>query len=174
MTFELTLRIKILALVAFLLSAGLVGTLVLERNQASSKLVVKAVTTPVHAHHPTLHRAVVAKPVVPTVQLATGLPAPLRSALMRSRLIVAVVYAPGDAVDAEVLAAAQQAAASQHAPLVGLNIRSDSVAAATATWMQNIVEPAVLVVARPGRVAVELDGYTDEASVAQAIVDARG
>jgi hypothetical protein len=87
--------------------------------------------------------------------------------------VVAVVYAPGDAVDAEVLAAARQGAASQHAPVVALNIRSDSVAASTATWMKNLVEPAVLVVRRPGTTVVELDGYTDQASVAQAVADAR-
>jgi hypothetical protein len=174
MTFELSLQIKILALVGFLLAAGLAGTLVLQRSDSGSQPVVALQTTPGHARQPAHHRAPVAKPTSPALQLLAGLPAPLRSALVRSRLVVAVLYAPGDAVDAEVLAAARQGAAAQGAPVVGLNVRTDSVAAATATWMRNLVEPAVLVVRRPGTIVVELDGYTDEASVAQAVADARG
>jgi hypothetical protein len=173
MSFELSLQIKILALVGLVLAAGLVGTLVLSHDHSGSQPVVAPVTTPAHVREPAHHRAYVVKPVAPTIQLAAGLPAPLRGALAHSRLVVAVVYAPGDAVDAEVLAAARQGAASEHAPLVGLNIHSDSVAATTATWLNKLVEPAVLVVARPGTIVVELDGYTDEASVAQAVADSR-
>jgi hypothetical protein len=173
MTFELSLQIKILALVGLVLAAGVVGTLVLAHDHSSSNPVVATLTTPAHTREPTHHRAQVAKPVAPTVQLVAGLPAPLRSALVHSRLVVAVVYAPGDAVDAEVLAAARQGAASEHAPLVGLNIRLDSVAASTATWMNKVVEPTVLVVKRPGTIVVELDGYTDKASVEQAVTDSR-
>jgi hypothetical protein len=173
MTFELSLQIKILALVGLLLAAGLVGTLVLPHNRSGSQPIVAPVTTPAHTREPAHHRAPVMKHAAPTVHLAAGLPAPLRSALAHSRLVVAVLYAPGDAVDGEVLAAARQGAGTQHAPIVGLNIHSDSVAAATAIWMKNLVEPAVLVVERPGTIVVELDGYTDEASVAQAVVDAR-
>jgi hypothetical protein len=174
MTFELSLQIKILALVGFVLAAGLVGTLVLAHDHASSNPVVTPVlTTPAHTRAPAHHRAPVAKHATPTVQLMAGLPTPLRSALGHSPLVVAVLYAPGDAVDAEVLAAARQGAASEHAPIVALNIHTDSVAAATATWMNKVVEPAVLVVRQPGTIVVELDGYTDGASVAQAVADSR-
>ena len=38
----------------------------------------------------------------------------------------------------------------------------------------NVVSPAVLVVKRPGTIAVELDGYADEMAVAQAVVNSRG
>ena len=173
MTFELSTTTKLLALVGLLLAAGLTGTLMLEHHRSASPTVIAPATTPSQARTQTHHRAPVTKHATPTVQLTASLPAPLRSALAHSRLIVAVVYAPGDAVDAEVYAQAAQGARAAHAPLVGLNIRTDSIAAATATWMSSIVEPAVLVVERPGKIVVELDGYTDQASVAQAIIDAR-
>ena len=173
MTFELSLQIKILALVGLLLAVGLAGTLLLPHNRSSSHPVVTPATSPAHTRVPAHQRVPVARHAAPSVPLTAGLPAPLRSALIHSRLVVAVLYAPGDAVDAEVMAAARNGAATQHAPVVGLNIRNDSVAAATASWMANVVEPAVLVVERPGKIVVELDGYTDEASVAQAILDAR-
>ena len=173
MTFELSTTTKILALVGLLLAAGLAGTLMLEQHRSASPPVVAPPTTPSQTRTPTHRTTPVTKQVTPAVQLPAGLPAPLRSALAHSRLVVAVVHAPGDAVDAEVYAQAVQGARAEHAPVVSLNIRSDSVAAATATWMKNVVEPAVLVVERPGTIAVELDGYTDEASVAQAVADAR-
>jgi hypothetical protein len=176
MTFELSTMTKLLALVGVLLTAGMVGTFLLLENHrsASPPVVVTHTPTPSHTRVPTHPRIHISKPATPTVTLSAGLPAPVRSALTHSRLVVAVVYAPGDAVDSEVYAQARQGARAAGAPLVGLNIRTDSVAAATATWMQNVIEPAVLVVVRPGRIAVELNGYTDQASVAQAIVDARG
>lgn len=172
MTFELSTTTKLLALVGLLLAAGGAGTLLLAHNRSTSPPTVALATTP-SGTRTTHHSAPVTRHAAPTVHLTVGLPAPLRSALAHSRLVVAVVYAPGDAVDAEVYAQAKQGARAEHAPVVGLNIRSDNIAAATATWMSSIVEPAVLVVERPGKIVVELDGYTDEASVAQAVVDAR-
>ena len=88
---------------------------------------------------------------------------------------MAVVYAKGDPVAAYLLAQARAGAKLARAKLVVLNVASDKVASQTATWMNSkVVSPAVLVVKRPGTIAVELDGYADEMAVAQAVVNSRG
>lgn len=173
MTFALSLRIKTLALTGLLLAAGAAGTLMLAHNRSTSQPVVVPVRPAVQPQTATHHPTVVAKPAVHAVQLTSNLPSPLRTALVHSPLVVAVVYAPGDAVDAEVVAQARLGAASVHAPVVLLNVRNDRIAGATAAWMKNVFEPAVLIVERPGTIAVELDGYADEMTVAQAVVNAR-
>ena len=118
-------------------------------------------------HATPVHHASVASTLTP------GLPAPLRSALTHSKLVVAVVYTPGDPIDAAVLAQVRAGAKQQHAKVVVLDVRNDAIAAATANLMKNPFEPAVLVTKRPGTVVVELNGYTDSGAVAQAIADAR-
>ena len=171
MTFDLSLRIKILALVGLVLAAGAAGTFVLAHNRSGSEpLAIPPTHTtpaqgakqPVQAH---------AQPA--STPLDANLPAPVRHALGQSKLVVAFVGTPSIAVDAEVLAEAQAGARSAHAGFVTLDVRNDTVAAATAAWMKDIFEPAVLVVTRPGTIAVELDGYADSSMVAQAVADSR-
>ncbi len=169
MTFELSQQMKILVLAAVVLVVGGAGVFVLSQSGSGSKPVTTAaphVRTPAH-HHVTAPHA----PAGPT--LLPGLPVPVRAGLAHSKVVVAVLYAPGDPVDAYVLAQARAGARQQHTKVVTLNVRNDAVAGATAAWMANIVEPAVLVVTRPGRIVVELDGYADSGAVAQAVADAR-
>jgi hypothetical protein len=109
----------------------------------------------------------------PAVQLDTSLPSPLRHALLRSRTVVAVVYAAGDPADAAVLGEARQGAKDTHVGFVVLNVANDKVAGETATWLNHVVEPAVVIVSRPGTISSELDGYADSTMVAQAVVDSR-
>jgi hypothetical protein len=47
------------------------------------------------------------------------------------------------------------------------------IASALAAWAPQAVDPTVLIVKRPGSVAVELDGYADKDMVTQAALDAR-
>ena len=172
MTFELSLQIKILALVGLLLAAGAAGTLVLAHNRSASHPVLTAVTRPAHAQA-TTHRPATVAHAASAPLLDPSLPTPLRQALARSRMVVAVVYAPGDPADAEVLAQARQGAASAHVGFAALNIRDDKIAGATAAWMKNVFEPAVIVVTRTGQISAELDGYADSTMIAQAVLDAR-
>jgi hypothetical protein len=172
MTFELSLQTKMIALVGLLVAAGAAGTLLLSHKKATSQPLA---IPPTHAHvvtPATGHRFAV-RPVSAASRLEASLPVPLQKGLARSRTVVAVVYAPGDALDAVVLAQARQGANSQHAGFVALNVHDDAVAGATATWMKSVFEPAVLVVKRPGKIAAELDGYVDSTMVAQAVVDSR-
>jgi len=173
MTFDLSLQTKMIALVGLLVAAGAAGTLLLTHKKSTSQPIA---IPPTHAHvvtPATGHRFAV-KPAAATPRFEASLPVPLQKGLARSRTVVAVVYTPGDALDAVVLAQARQGASSQHAGFVALNVRDDAIAGATATWMKNVFEPAVLIVNRPGKIAAELDGYADSTMVAQAVVDSRG
>src|SRR5262249_37710985 len=148
--------------------------LLLRSHSASQPQTVPTAPTrvraPVHTHPATTHHV-----TPPATRFVSGLPTPLIGPLTHSKVVVAVVWAEGDPVAAAVLAQARAGALLARAKLVVLNVKGDKVATQTATWMNsNIVEPAVLIVERPGTVAVELDGYTDKMAVAQAVVNTRG
>jgi hypothetical protein len=174
MSFELSQPVKIVAIVALLVAAGAMGLFLLNEERSSSKsppvqTAPAQVRAPARTHPATARHAAPAAP-----KLVSGIPAPLAGVLRHSKLVVAVVFAKGDPVAADVLAQARAGARAAHAPLVVLNVAKDGVARQTAGWMNsNIVEPAVLVVERPGTISVELDGYTDQTAVAQAVIDAR-
>jgi hypothetical protein len=173
LTLQPSFPLKIIAIVGTVLALGAIGTFVLLQERSSSQSVPAARTqTRTATRHPAPAR-VHPKPALPAVQLDANLPAPLASALQRSPLVVAVLHAPGEAVDAKVLAQARQGAAQQHTHVVVLNVGNDKLAGVTAAWMHTVVEPATLVVKRPGTIAVELDGYADSMMVAQAIADSR-
>jgi hypothetical protein len=172
MSFELSSQVKIVALAGVLVALAGAAFLLLQGGHSTPKTATVPVT-PTH-HRAQAHPAPARHAATPAVQLTAGLPAPLVRALEHSKLVVAVVWAKGDPVAADTLAQAKAGARSVHAPLVVLNVANDAVAARTATWMNSdIVQPAVLVVRRPGTVAVELAGYADKTSVAQAVVDSR-
>jgi hypothetical protein len=172
MTFELSTQVKILVLVALVLAAGAVGMLMLHNNSTSETAVVP-VTHPAKAPAATRPHPAPAIHKAAAVSLDANLPVPLRNALTHSRTVVAVVYAPGDRADKEVVAAARQGASMAGVGFVALNVRSEKVAGATAAWMRHVSEPAVVVVGRPGKILAEIDGYADSTMVAQAVVDAR-
>ena len=175
MSTELSTPIKIIALVGLFVAAGAAAAMLLLRGHSTTQPKTVPVTrthvrAPAHTHPATArHTAPVA------TRLATGLPTPLVAPLTRSKVVVAVVWTKGDPVAGDVLAQARAGARLARAPLVILNVTADKVASQTAMWMNgNITEPAVLVVKRPGTIAVELDGYADKMAVAQAVVNSRG
>jgi hypothetical protein len=174
MSTELSTPVKIVALVALLFAAGAAATMLLLRGHSTPKPEVVP-TTPAHVRTPAHSHPVTAHHVAPAPRFATGLPTALVAPLTRSKVVVAVVYAKGDPVAAYLLAQARAGARLARAKLVVLNVADDKVASQTATWMNsNVVDPAVLVVKRPGTIAVELDGYADQLAVAQAVVNSRG
>lgn len=175
MSTELSTPIKIAALVGLLVAAGAAAMLLLTRGHSTSQPQA-VTTTPTHVRAPARsHPAATHHVANPALRLTAGLPTPLVAPLSRSRVVVAVVWMKGDPVSADVLKQARLGAKLARAPLVVLNVSSDKLAGQTATWMNsNVVEPAVLVVSRPGTIAVELDGYADEMAIAQAVVNSRG
>ena len=139
---------------------------------------VPVVHHPVTAVHPTVaaHKAtsgVHAKPKAPKVHLDPALPAPLRLALMHSRVVVAVLYAPDAPGDAEAVSEARQGARAAHAGFAMLDVLDETIARAVAQEVDGLSDPAVLVVRRPGTVALKLEGYVDADVVAQAVADTK-
>jgi len=174
MSFELSLPTKIVALAGLLVAVAAAGILLLYTGHSTSKTATTPVV-PTHVRAPVHTRPVAPKHVArATARFTAGLPTPLLTALRHSKLVVAVVWAKGDPVAADTLAQARAGARSVHAPVVVLDVAGDRVAGQTAAWMKNdIVQPAVLIVRRPGTIAVELPGYADKTAVAQAVLNSR-
>ena len=134
--------------------------------------VVHHKSAPAHKVAPA-HKAVKSpakrvRSVAPKLHLDPTLPAPLRQALAHSRVVVAVLYATDAPGDAEAVSEARKGAQAAHVGFVMLNVRNEAVARAVARQVHGASDPAVLVVRRPGTVALELDGFVDAAVVAQA------
>jgi hypothetical protein len=144
-------------------------------NNAQTPLVIvhhKAIV-----HHPgvsvqkSVAKAAKAKRVRPAalkLNLDPTLPAPLRKALSQSRIVVAVLYAPDVPGDNEAVSEARKGAQAAHVGFTMLNVRNEAIARAVARQVQGASDPAVLVVRRPGTVALKIDGFVDAAAVAQA------
>jgi hypothetical protein len=111
----------------------------------------------------------VARPIV----IDANLPAPLRHSLRSSREVVAVVVSPGVPGDQDAVQQARAGASAAHVGFTVLDVTRAPIASALAIWAPQAVDPTVLVVKRPGNVAVELDGYADQDMVAQAALNAK-
>jgi hypothetical protein len=109
-----------------------------------------------------------AHPAAPKLNLDPTLPAPLRKALSHSRIVVAVLYAPDVPGDSDAVSEARKGARAAHVGFTMLNVRNEAVARGVARQVQGASDPAVLVVRRPGTVALKIDGFVDAAAVAQA------
>jgi hypothetical protein len=142
----------------------------------------QAQPTPVVVHHRAVahHRATPAqavhhakKPAVAKLHIDPTLPAPLRQALSHSRVVVAVLYAPNVPGDDEAVSEARKGARAAHVGFTMLNVRNEAIARALASQVDGASDPAVLVVRRPGTVALKLDGFVDADVVAQAAANAR-
>jgi len=116
-----------------------------------------------HVHH--------AKPSAPKIHLDPSLPVPLRLALLQSRVVVAVLYAPDAPGDAAAVSEAREGAHDAHVGFAMLDVLNEATARALAQEVDGVSDPTVLVVRRPGTVAMRLDGYVDADVVAQAAAD---
>jgi hypothetical protein len=87
--------------------------------------------------------------------------------------VVAVISSPGVPGDLDAVREARAGAAAAHVGFTVLDVTRSPVASALAAWAPQAVDPTVLIVKRPGSVAVELDGYADKDMVTQAALDAR-
>jgi hypothetical protein len=109
---------------------------------------------------------------VPAVDPATGLPAPVAEALQIHQVVVLSLVSPGSAVDQ--LAAAE---ASAGAKLAGVGFVKIAVAdrqdlKRLTAELQVRHTPTVLVFTRPDRLFVQVKGFADRETVAQAATNA--
>jgi hypothetical protein len=143
------------------------------RSVPVHKTAAKPVNATLSKAKPTKAKAKASKakhvrPAVPKLNLDPNLPAPLRKALSHSRVVVAVLYAPDIPGDSDAVNEARKGAKAAHVGFTVLNVRNEAVARAVARQVQGASDPAVLVVRRPGTVALKIDGFVDAAAVAQA------
>jgi hypothetical protein len=186
-TFELSTPVKIVALagVILVLAVGGFGSYTM---LAKHKATPDVVSTPTHpavgrarpGHVPAVvqfrqahPQAAKARAAARTVVVDRNLPAPLHQALRRSREVVAVLMAPGVPGDADAVREARAGAAAAHVGFAVLNVKQETVAATLAAWAPTAGDGSVLVVERPGTIAVQLDGYADRQMVAQAALEPR-
>jgi hypothetical protein len=133
-------------------------------------------------------------PAVPKTPLVTvkGLPAVIVQALNAHPVVIVALYqadrtataaqrlaartgASADAavgIDRLAFAEAQQGARDAHAGFVGINVFRQADAAPLTKMLGVLQDPAVLVFKRPGTVFVQLNGFADKDTVAQAAVNA--
>jgi hypothetical protein len=102
----------------------------------------------------------------------TGFPAVVDKALARHEVVVLSLVVPGARVDELAAAEAEAGAKLGGAGFLALNVLNEGVARALLTKLDDVQDPSVLVVRRSGEIAVELEGFVDRETVAQAAANA--
>jgi hypothetical protein len=111
------------------------------------------------------------KAVNPVVR-KTGFPAVVDAALQQHAIVVVSLVVPGARVDELAAAEAQAGAKLSGAGFVALNVLNERVARSLLAKVTTVQDPSVLVVTRAGTVALELGGFVDRETVAQAAANA--
>ena len=181
-------QIRILAIVLVL--AGLAGMMAMRMLGPSATADNAAVTTPVpHRTAPQPVKATakpkpavskatpapVSKPALnaPEVKIPpTGFPKAVDKALGKHEILVVSLVVPGARVDALAAAEAQAGAKLGGVGFLALNVLNEDVARALLTKLGQVEDPSVLVLRRSGEVALQLSGFVDRETVAQAAANA--
>ena len=111
------------------------------------------------------------KPLNPVVP-PTGFPLAVDKALRQHEVVVVSLVVPGARVDELAAAEAQAGAKLGGAGFLALNVLNEAVARALLNKLESVQDPSVLVVKRSGEVALELAGFVDRETVAQAAANA--
>jgi hypothetical protein len=119
------------------------------------------------APQPKQPKAVV-NPVVPP----TGFPVAVDKALRTHEVVVVSLVVPGARVDELAAAEAEAGAKLGGAGFLALNVLNEGVARALLSKLDVVGDPSVLVLKRSGEVALELAGFVDRETVAQAAANA--
>ena len=175
MDLTVTPRARALLVVLMLtVAAAAAGWLVL-RTRNTDEGSAPAVTTTAKVHRAsstpatTPHRTATKPKATPAP--GTQLPVALRRALATQNVVVVALYDPKAAIDGTALREAKAGAKLAGSSFVPVDVRKSSIAAVNARYgvMQ---DPAVLVLRSSGDVAVQIDGFADRDTVAQAAVNA--
>jgi hypothetical protein len=102
----------------------------------------------------------------------TGFPKAVDSALAEHEVVVVSLVVPGARVDELAAAEAQAGAKLGGVGYLALNVLNEDVAHALLTKLDTVRDPSVLVLKRSGEVALELSGFVDRETVAQAAANA--
>lgn len=112
------------------------------------------------------------KPVLNPAVPPTGFPAAVDKALRGHAVVVVSLVVPGARVDELAAAEAEAGAKLGGAGFLALNVLNEGVARALLTKLDTDREPSLLVLKRSGEVALELTGFVDRETVAQAAANA--
>jgi hypothetical protein len=136
-----------------------------------------AAAKPAAAPKPTPAPAPVAEPA-PAVNAVepelpeTGFPKVVDRALARHNVVVLSLVVPGARVDELAAAEAEAGAKLGGAGFLALDVLDEGTARALLTKLEDLQDPSVLVVKRSGEIALELSGFVDRETVAQAAANA--
>ena len=123
------------------------------------------------AAKPAARPAAAAPPKNPPLE-PSGLPAAIDVALRSHEVVVVSLYVPGARVDALATDEARAGAALGGAGFVALNVLEEKTAKPLLEKLGTLEDPSLLVVKRPGEVALRLSGFVDRDTVAQAAATA--
>ena len=112
------------------------------------------------------------KPAVNPVVPPTGFPLAVDKALRQHAVVVVSLVVPGARVDELAAAEAEAGAKLGGAGFLALNVLNEGVARALLSKLDILGDPSVLVLKRSGEVALELNGFVDRETVAQAAANA--
>jgi hypothetical protein len=188
---QLSPPVRIFALVAALVAvAGALAMFMLGRG--SSEPIPVAPPAPPAAKQPAqakaaAPKAAAAKPAKPAAKPQarstaaapknpplepSGLPAAVDVALRSHEIVVVSLYVPGARVDALATDEARAGAALGGAGFVALNVLDEKTAKPLLEKLGTLEDPSLLVVKRPGEIALRLSGFVDRDTVAQAAATA--
>ncbi len=102
----------------------------------------------------------------------SGLPVAVDAALRSHEVVVVSLYVPNARVDRLATDEARAGAALGGAGFVALNVLEERTAKALLAKLGTLEDPSLLVVKRPGEVALRLSGFVDRDTVAQAAATA--
>jgi hypothetical protein len=102
----------------------------------------------------------------------SGFPLAVDAALRKHDVLVISLVVPGARVDALAAAEAQAGAKLGGAGYLALNVLNEDVARALLSKLDMLGDPSVLILKHSGEVALELAGFVDRETVAQAAANA--
>jgi hypothetical protein len=102
----------------------------------------------------------------------SGFPVAVDKALAKHEVVVLSLVVPGARVDELAAAEARAGAAAGGAGYLALNVLNEEVARALLSKLDGLQDPALLVVRRPGDIVLQLPGFVDRQTVAQAAANA--
>ena len=183
---KISLPVRIFAVVIVLV--GVAGMLAMRTMGASVDesapipLPVKKTATPAKstpkpakaaaAPKPSAAKAAKPKPAVNPVVPPSGFPVVVDRALRQHEVVVLSLVVPGARVDELAAAEAEAGAKLGGAGFLALNVLNEGVARSLLAKLDSVQDPSVLVVKRSGEVAIELAGFVDRETVAQAAANA--
>jgi hypothetical protein len=180
--------IRLVAMVGVLALVG-GGMLVFKMTQGGSSATAepKLLHTSAPKHHKPVTKPVNAKPVAkpphgkpvatapkkhPLIA-SNGFPWAVAHALVKNPVVVVAVVSPNSRVDEVALGEAEAGAQQANADFVQVNAYKQSQIGPLASKIQISSNPAILVMRRPTTVSIQIAGFADRDSIAQAIDDAR-